>query len=476
MITKYCDHSDMELVREYTSSQSESAFAELVSRYTNLVYSAALRQAFDQQLAEEVTQVVFIILSRKAGALDAKTILSSWLYRTACYVTDNLLKSERRRRHREQEAYMQSANLEIQTDSTWKQMSPLLDEAILLLRQADRDALALRFFEGRSLNEIGSALGTSEEAATKRVARAVDKLRLLFTNRGIGIPAAALTTAMLENSVQAAPTGLARSVTIVALAKGTAASASTLTLVNGVMKYMTWLKIQTAIVVSTIAVLAGAGAYESHQVSELRAQNQSLQLQEVSLSEQIKRLQQARDGVTTQQTSFQPPQQNDTSIKTFEEIKAKAEKGDPEAQYVLSSYYIFGTGALHFYGSGLDPYNGGAGQSDTTANNVEALKWLRMAAEQNYVKAQYILGNCYQDGWWGPKDQAEGVKWLRMAAEQNLPSAQYFLGNSYATGTGVSKDFSEAVKWYLKAADHPKPLALFELAQCYAKGQGGDKR
>ena len=177
-------NDDMRLVREYAARQSESAFAALVSRHTNLVYSAALRQTRDPQLAEEVTQVVFIILARKAASLGAKTILTGWLYRTACYVSGSALKRELRRQHREQEAYMQS-ELDAQAGSTWKQLSPLLDEAMLRLGQTDRDALVLRFFEGRSLNEVGSALGASEEAAKKRVNRALEKLRNFFAKRGV---------------------------------------------------------------------------------------------------------------------------------------------------------------------------------------------------------------------------------------------------------------------------------------------------
>ena len=161
-------NDDMRLVREYAAHQSESAFATLVSRHTNLVYSAALRQTRDPQLAEEVTQVVFIMLARKAATIGAKTILTGWLYRTACYVSGSALKRERRRQHREQEAFMQS-ELDAKVGSTWNQLSPLLDDAMLRLGQTDRDALVLRYFEGRSLNEVGSALGASEEAAKKRV-------------------------------------------------------------------------------------------------------------------------------------------------------------------------------------------------------------------------------------------------------------------------------------------------------------------
>jgi RNA polymerase sigma factor (sigma-70 family) len=264
---------DMELVRQYAAHQSESAFAALVSRHANLVYSTALRQVRDPQMAEEISQAVFIILARKADTLTPETILPGWLYRTACYTANSARKLEYRRQQREQEAYMQSPPQEAHTDAAWKQMSPLLEEAMLRLGQTDRDALVLRFFEGRNLHEVGTALGASEAAAKKRVNRAVEKLRAFFTRRGIVLSAAVLTAAISANSIQAAPVALAKTITAAAMTKGVAASGSTLTLIKGALKIMAWTKMKTAVVVSVSVLLiaSGTGIYAANQYAQKKA-------------------------------------------------------------------------------------------------------------------------------------------------------------------------------------------------------------
>jgi len=116
----------------------------------------------------------------------------------------------------------------------------------------------LRFFENKTGAETAALLGIREWAAHKRAERAVEKLRAFFTKRGIVLPAAALTAAISSNSVQAAPVTLAKIVTAVAIAKGAAASGSTLTLIKGALKIMAWSKMKTAIIVG-IAVMLTAG-------------------------------------------------------------------------------------------------------------------------------------------------------------------------------------------------------------------------
>ena len=253
-------NDDLTLLREYAGRNSEEAFAAVISRHVNLVYSVALRQVRDPHLAEEITQAVFIILARKAASLGDKTILSGWLCRTARYASANALTIRRRRQRREQEAHMQSILNEVEPmhEETWQQIAPWLDGAMERLGPKDHDALVLRFFEGRNFREVGAALGASEDAAKMRVSRALEKLRNFFAKRGVSSTTAIIAGTMSANSVQAAPVALAKSVTAPAIAKGAAASGSTLTLIKGALKLMAWTKAKT-VVVAGVGILLAAG-------------------------------------------------------------------------------------------------------------------------------------------------------------------------------------------------------------------------
>jgi uncharacterized protein (TIGR03435 family) len=248
---------DMNLVREYAANGSEAAFATLVQRHVNLVYSAALRQLGNAHEAEEVAQAVFIILARKAGSLRPGTILSGWLYQTAQLTAANFRRTTLRRQRREQEAFMQFSE-HSQPDVYWHRLAPLLEQAMSRLGQKERDAVVMRYFENCTVREVAAALGVREDAAQKRVNRGTEKLREYFVRRGIQVSTAALLTSIGTHAVQAAPTGLANAISAVALAKGAAASGSTLTLIKGALKVMAWTKAKTAIVVGA-GILLTAG-------------------------------------------------------------------------------------------------------------------------------------------------------------------------------------------------------------------------
>ena len=261
---------DIALLRQYAERNAESAFATLVEKYVNLVYSTALRSVGNPHAAEEITQAVFIILARKARSLSQGTILSGWLYQTARLTAANFLRAEIRRQHREQEAYMQSLLNELEPE-VWPQIAPLLDAAMERLGEKDRNAVVLRYFENKNLREVGTALGASEDAAKMRVNRALEKLRKFFTKRGVALSGTAIAGAVSANSVQAAPVALAKSVTAVAIAKSATASGSTLTLIKGALKIMAWTKAKTAVVVGAgILFAAGTTTITIKEIQEHR--------------------------------------------------------------------------------------------------------------------------------------------------------------------------------------------------------------
>jgi RNA polymerase sigma factor (sigma-70 family) len=233
---------DQELIQAFAERHSDAAFAELVNRYAGFVYASALRQVRQSDLAADVTQAVFLLLARKAPALRREVILSGWLFRTTRFLAARARRGEQRRQHREQEAAVMSLeNQSAEPEETiGAKIGPHLDEALAALSESDRRAVLLRYFENHRMREVGERLGLGEEAAKKRVTRAVDKMRTFLETRGVTLSSVALGTALFDFHSHAVPAGLTSKICAAIGTGATATSATVAELVAGGLRDWLW--------------------------------------------------------------------------------------------------------------------------------------------------------------------------------------------------------------------------------------------
>jgi RNA polymerase sigma factor (sigma-70 family) len=274
--------SDLDLLRQFAREHSQDAFGEIVRRHVNLVYSAALRQVRSPHLAEDVTQSVFADLARDAHKLKPDTILTAWLYTVARRTAIDAVRTESRRQLREQIAM--EMTLMNATADDWAQIAPLLDDAMAALDETDRTAVLLRYFENKSLRDVGASLNISDDAAQKRVSRAVESLREFFTKQRVAVGASALVILLSANAVKAAPAHLTGTIT---------------TLVTTSTIGMTMM--HKILIAGMTAAAVGATVYAVH----LQSQVKSLLQQNTSLNGQIAQLQQELADATNQLGNLQ---------------------------------------------------------------------------------------------------------------------------------------------------------------------------
>ncbi len=291
--------ADTELIRDYAAEGSQRAFAALVARHVDLVYSAALRQVQSPQLAEEVTQTVFVTLARHAQTLKPGTPLVAWLYLVTRRAAIDLLRTESRRQAREHIA-VELADMN-STPSDWSRVEPLLDEAMETLNETDRGAILLRFFEDKSLREIGATLGTSEDAAQKRVSRALEQLRAFFSKRGVSVGAASLATSLTAHAVHAAPIGLGLSISSTAALGGAALQVAAF----ATTKTIAMTTLQKTMVATAFAAAVGVGIYEQRVIARQQEQLGASAQQLESIRTEMRQLRQERDAATTRWAAMQ---------------------------------------------------------------------------------------------------------------------------------------------------------------------------
>jgi RNA polymerase sigma factor (sigma-70 family) len=266
-----------ELLAEYAKTGSEAAFRELAGRYFDLIYSTALRLVHgDTHRAEDVAQMVLTDLARAARKLSLKIMLGGWVHRHTCFVALNVLRGERRRQAREREAVEMNA-LTDDTNSAFAHIAPVLDETINELRESDRIAILLRFFEHRDLRSVGAALGSSENAAQKRVDRALNQLKARLTRRGLTLSIGMLATTITASAVKAAPAGLAGQLCGAALAQGAVGSGIAVSFLK--MMNMINMKLATVGIIAATAVALPL-TLQTQSISKLRLENTALRKQQ----------------------------------------------------------------------------------------------------------------------------------------------------------------------------------------------------
>jgi RNA polymerase sigma factor (sigma-70 family) len=274
-------NDDADLLRRYAKDHSEEAFAELVRRHLGLVYHAAWRLTGDPHRAEDVAQAVFTDLARKAASLTSRPSLAGWLYTSTRYAAAHARRTERRRQIREQEAFAMNDPLQPQTSGSktdWTQVRPVLDAALHDLGERDREAVLLRFLEGRPFSEIGAKLALTEDAARMRVDRALEKIRRLLARRGVTSTSAALAVVLADQAGAAVPTGLAVKITTTAIALHAAAGGAAAGL--GILTFMTTGKILTGV---AVLALGTALLYETGENRKIRDALAASQQQQAEL-------------------------------------------------------------------------------------------------------------------------------------------------------------------------------------------------
>jgi RNA polymerase sigma factor (sigma-70 family) len=318
--------TDAQLLRAYAEHRADAAFAELVRRHIDLVHSAARRMVGDTHLAEDVTQATFLALAKNAAQLTERPVLAGWLHRTAQNIAAQTVRTDVRRRAREQEA---AAMNELLADSgtvappAWSEIAPHLDAALGELTEPERDAVLLRYFQRQSARDMAQTLGISDEAAQKRVSRAVERLREFFAKRGVTVGAGGLAVVISANAVQAAPVGLALTISTAAALTGTAlVTTATVT----ATKAIAMTALQKTAVAATIAVLAGAGIYELRQATQLREQVLTLQQQQAPLAEQIAQLNQSLIDATNRMATLRDDNER-LNRNTSELLRLRGEVG-----------------------------------------------------------------------------------------------------------------------------------------------------
>jgi len=247
--------TDAELLERYVKESSEEAFSALAARHFRMVYGVCARGLGEETAAEEACQTVFVILSRKAESIRKREALGGWLFKTAVRVVSHMRRAEKRRKKREKEAAEMRMHMEDTGKETPETVKRLLNGALMRLRRGHREAVILRYLEGKSYAELSRELGCSEDAARHRVSYGLKKLRRLLAAEGVTVPEGMLAAVLLKEGEAPVPAGLADTCVRAAMHGGGVSG----TLAQGVMKMMFWQAVKRYVVAVVLAAALAGG-------------------------------------------------------------------------------------------------------------------------------------------------------------------------------------------------------------------------
>lgn len=323
--------SDDELLLCYVETRSEPAFAVLVERHLPLIYSVAHRLVQSQATAEDIAQAVFLELAQRAHRISRGTPLVAWLHVVARRTAIDVIRRETRRRAREvaaaEETHTEVPLASMGSDQpAWSEIAYVLDEAVASLKPVDRAAVLLRFFNEKSLREIGDELGISEDAAQKKVGRALDRLRAYFVRRGISASAAGLAVTISTHAIEAAPPTLAG--TIAANVSGQSAAVALSSSTHVIVMSVT-----QKIVTATAVVLAvGTSLFQAVVISRQRSELTVQQERISELQHDLDRIRGERDRQARELDAA------DTELAKIRDVAEKLAAADPAMEAALDEW------------------------------------------------------------------------------------------------------------------------------------------
>jgi RNA polymerase sigma factor (sigma-70 family) len=432
--------SDAELLRMYAENGHEAAFAEILARHTNLVYSAALRQVNSLDVAAEITQRVFIGLAQGARSLSRRLArdasLAGWLCRSARNLSLNYRRDEFRRRSRERLA-MENLNATPDSPAEWEKMRSVLDDAMSFLNEADYEAIVLRFFRNQDFHAVGRALGVSDDTAQKRVGRALEKLRGHLGRRGITTTATALSLVLSAQAVHAAPAGLAATVLSATMLAQSAANTST---AIAVTKGIIMTTLQKVLVTAALAAAVGSGIFEARRASAWQAQTAALTLEHDSLTKQLQD--------AARKLAAPPPRQAPSPDQLSEIMRLRAEVDRLRDQLAAAKAVQQGASALEA-NSWLDRVK--KLKEKLAQTPQRAIPEFQLLTEQDWLDAVRDIKQLETDA-----DYDKGLEELRNAAKREFTTSVQSALQAYAAANNnaLPADFSQLQPYFATAPDN----------------------